>query len=61
VRRGEVAAEEARTHGDDSSELTRESIVKEEYGRDTTTEVDEALERGVEGAERLDRLGLGRR
>jgi hypothetical protein len=61
VRRREIAAEEARTRGDDSSELAREAIAREEYGRGTTAEIDEALERDVEGAERLDRLGLEHR
>ncbi len=59
VRRREIAAENVQTHGDeDSKELVRE---REEFGRGTTAEVDETLERDIESAERLDRTALGSR
>ena len=55
VRRREIAAEDAQTPDDDSRELVRE---REEFGRGTTAEVDETLERDIESAERLDRTAL---
>jgi Protein of unknown function (DUF3533) len=58
IRRREIAAEEARTHGDGNIELVREAILREEYGRGTTAEVDETLETEVESAERLDQIAL---
>jgi hypothetical protein len=58
MRRREIAAEGVQTHGDDSKELVRE---REEFGRGTTAEVDETLERDIESAERLDRTALGDR
>jgi hypothetical protein len=56
VRRREMAAEKGRLHGDDSTELVREAVLREEFGRGTTAEVDETLERDIESAERLDRI-----
>ena len=58
MRRREIAAEEARMHADDSTELVREAILREEYGRGTTAEVSETLERDIETAERRDRITL---
>ena len=61
MRRREIAAEDVRTrgNGDDDDgkgkELARE---REEFGRGTTAEVDETLERDIENAERLDRAAL---
>ena len=61
VRRREMAAEEARVHSDDSTELVREAVLREEFGRGTAAEVDETLERDIESAERLDRIASGDR
>jgi hypothetical protein len=59
VRRREIATNEVRARGeDDSKELVRE---REEFGRGTTAEIDETLERVIENAERLDRTALGDR
>jgi len=61
VRRREMAAEGTRAHGDDNSELVCEAVLREEFGRGTSAEVDEILERDIESAERLDRIALGGR
>lgn len=65
MRRREIAAEDVRTRGDGDEdgkgkelELVRE---REEFGRGTTAEVDETLERDIESAEKLDRAALGAR
>ena len=60
VRRREIAAEETRRHGDDSTELVREAVLREEFGRGTTAEVDQTLERDIENAEKLDRTAFGK-
>lgn len=56
MRRREMAAENARTHDNDSTELVREAVLREEFGRGTTAEVDETMERDIESAEKLDRI-----